>query len=130
MQRLILIIDDEVSIRKFLQFHLDKNYRVITMESGKEALIWLNEGNFPDVIVTDINMPFVDGKLVIKELKSQKLTNAIPIIVMSANSNGWGCAECLEVGAEDFILKPIDPFDLQQKIKEIISRGAIFGNAI
>ncbi len=61
MKKQILAVDDDSSIRELLEFLLRNNYNVITKKDGMEAMMWLSEGNIPDLIITDIDMPRLNG---------------------------------------------------------------------
>lgn len=114
-QRKILVVDDNDEITAYLRELFSDSFIVITARNGKEgldkALLSL-----PEIILTDINMPEMDGKQLCKLLKSNSLTNHIPIILISAQSQPHEQIEGLQLGADDFIEKPFNANVLKQKV--------------
>lgn len=100
----ILIVEDEVDSREMLDILLqDEGYEVLTAANGREALHVL-ESATPDVIVTDIMMPFMGGEELLSELRKDAKSKTIPVIVMSAGDRG----EVARRFAAAFVPKPFD----------------------
>lgn len=118
-KRTILIIDDEIDALTLLSRTIGAAYDVITKHDGAEALRWLQSGNVPDLIITDVMMPNMDGTEFIKILRSSKSHRHTPIIVVSANSDVRTRIKFLQIGANDFIGKPIHPEELVLRINNI-----------
>lgn len=118
-KRTILIIDDEIDALTLLSRIIGASYDVITKHDGAEALRWLQSGNVPDLIITDVMMPNMDGTEFIKILRSSKSHRHTPIIVVSANSDVRTRIKFLQIGANDFIGKPIHPEELVLRINNI-----------
>ena len=114
-QRKMLVIDDNEEITTYLRELFSDTFIVITARNGKEgmdkALLAL-----PEIILTDINMPEMDGKQLCRQLRSNSLTNHIPIILISAQSQPHEQIEGLQMGADDFIEKPFNANVLKQKV--------------
>lgn len=114
-QRKMLVIDDNVEIISYLRELFSDSFTVLTAKDGKEgldkALLSL-----PEIILTDINMPEMDGKQLCRQLRSNSLTNHIPIILISAQSQPHEQIEGLQMGADDFIEKPFNANVLKQKV--------------
>lgn len=115
----ILVVDDDATIR-FLLKSLLRDYEVFTMEDGFDALAWLNM-NMPDLIVMDMEMPTIDGRKLLKRIKSSYKHRHIPIVVMSATDNQIIQSSFYKLGASDFIIKPFMGCDFVSRIKEAMN---------
>ncbi len=103
----ILVVDDNLVVLKLLRHLLEsEDYLVITAENGVEALKLASTEN-PDIIVTDYEMPEMDGVMLIKKLKSQAATRHIPIMMLTARDEEESELEGLNAGADDYLTKPI-----------------------
>ncbi len=118
-KRTILIIDDEVDSLTLLSRAIGTSYNVIAKNDGSEALRWLQAGNVPDLIITDVMMPNMDGAEFIKILRSSKSHRHTPIIVVSANSDVRTRIKFLQLGANDYLAKPLYPEELMLRINNI-----------
>jgi two-component system, chemotaxis family, chemotaxis protein CheY len=122
MEKIILTVDDECATLAILQTTLKKNYTIIKKNNGKEALEWLHEGNLPDAIVTDLTMPEMDGLALVKHLRASGLFRHIPVIMLSAHETSNTKIECLKSGADDYLIKPFNPQELELRINNLITR--------
>jgi type IV pilus assembly protein PilB len=103
----ILVVDDNLVVLKLLRHLLEsEDYLVITAENGVEALA-LASTETPDIIVTDYEMPEMDGVMLIKKLKSQTDTRSIPVMMLTARDEEESELEGLDAGADDYLTKPI-----------------------
>jgi diguanylate cyclase (GGDEF)-like protein len=102
---LVLLIDDDADSRALAEFQLADSYTVLQAASGAEGL-GLAIDRRPDVIILDVLMPDLDGTSVMRKLAIDPVTREIPVIFLSAVSEGEERARALEVGAVDFITKP------------------------
>ena len=118
----ILVVDDKPSISKLIVQFLSQNFAVHTEEDGLKALTWLQEGNIPDMILTDLQMPNIDGMELIKRLKESGYFKDIPIIVLSSKEGSEDRIKCLRLGADDYIVKPFNPEELLIRIEKILNR--------
>ncbi len=118
----MLAIDDEVSIQLILQHYFKEDFTVITKGNGKEALAWMQEGNIPDIIVADINMPEMDGYTFIDHVRSSGFLKNIPMIMLSGSDSTDNKIRCLEAGADDFMVKPFNPRELAARLNGILRR--------
>jgi two-component system chemotaxis response regulator CheY len=73
MKKTLLIVDDDLSILKLLSFILSKDYEIVVKNNGIEAFSWLEDGNLPKLIISDLQMPYFDGQSFIKECKNKRL---------------------------------------------------------
>jgi len=120
---LMLAIDDEVSIQLILQHYFKEKFSVITKGNGKEALAWMQEGNIPDIIVADINMPEMDGNAFIDQVRSSGFLKNIPMVMLSGSDTTDNKIRCLEAGADDFMVKPFNPRELAARLNGILRRS-------
>ena len=118
----LLIIDDESSTRKVLEHFLKKEFVVTLKNDGMEGMNWLEAGNDADFIIADLNMPNLNGKELIKVIRSSNLFSEVPIIILSGTDESKERIECLNLGADDFMMKPFNPMEVHAKIKAILRR--------
>ena len=121
-KRTILIVEDNQNIGLLLQYIFSKNYEVIYKENAEAALEFLKEGLLPDLIITDFFMPGMNGDEFIEKLKESFLYRDIPVIVVSANDDSRIRINLLQNGAEDFILKPFNPQELEIRVSTLLKR--------
>ena len=118
----ILVVDDKISISKLISQFLSQTFEVHTEQDGFKALAWLQEGNMPDLILTDLQMPNMDGFELITKIKESGYFSDIPIIVLSSQESSEDRVKCLKLGAEDYIMKPFNPEELLIRIERVLSR--------
>jgi len=115
----ILVVDDELSITRFLRAYLeDRGYAVLIAMDGEEALKTF-ENELPDIVLLDINMPNLDGFEVCRLLREW---SKVPIIMLSARGEPSDKVKCLELGADDYITKPFVSDELAARIKAVLRR--------
>src|SRR4051812_32334682 len=102
----ILIIDDEPSILKLLTFILSSEYNLIIKTSGIEAMSWLEEGNDPDLIISDLMMPYFDGSTLIKNLKISGFYRDTPVILLSGASDLAEKVNSMPFKIDSYLEKP------------------------
>lgn len=123
IKRSLLIIDDEPSITKILEHFLKKDFNVMIKNDGSEAMLWLEQGNQVDLIIADLNMPNLSGKEFLKVAKASNLYSEIPIIILSGSDESSERIQCLNLGADDFMIKPFNPMEVHAKINAILRRS-------
>ncbi len=119
MKKKLLAVDDEKSILMILDFVFGKKYEVTQKNNGKEALTWMQEGNIPDVIIADLNMPELDGFEFIEQVRSSGFYRNIPLIMLSGNESTQDKIKALKNGADDYLVKPFNPEELEARIDNI-----------
>ena len=118
----ILVADDEQMLRTALSRMLGKlGYDVVAAENGRAALDSIKRQRI-DVVITDINMPELDGMELLRVLKADKETRDIPVIVVSSQDDLTSVARCIELGAEDHLGKPYQPTLLQARVRAALER--------
>lgn len=116
MKKNILILDDSRPILTLLHVILNKQFQVFAVSNAFDAMKWLSDGNTPDLIISDIQMPEIDGWEFITNLKSSLVYDTIPIIVLSGADRLEVEEECRIHGIAYYILKPFDPVILLDKV--------------
>lgn len=115
----ILIVDDDAQLRSTIQMVLKlKGYEVIDADNGTSALK-LARAALPDLIISDINMPQADGFTALSDLRKDPTTAAIPLILMTGETDGAGMRKGMELGADDFLSKP---FAMNALLKAVEAR--------
>ncbi|MCY3986394.1 MAG: response regulator transcription factor [Candidatus Dadabacteria bacterium] len=125
MRKLVAVIDDEKDILNLITHHLKREgYQVKTFQSGKDFLLYVNSVP-PDLVLLDIMLPGMDGLEICKILKNQPSTESIPIIMITAKSTEADIVVGLELGADDYIVKPFRTRELVARVKSIMRRYTI-----
>jgi len=117
----VLIADDHEVNRELLEFVLEETYTVISAKDGEEALEMATQKPYPDIILLDIMMPKLNGYEVCQRLKENPVTRDIPVIFITAAVSQENETKGLEVGAIDYITKPITPTIVHARVKNHIS---------
>jgi signal transduction histidine kinase/CheY-like chemotaxis protein len=118
----ILIVEDNRNLRELLKGGLREYYAVTEAENGMEALEKINEHR-PDLIITDLMMPGLDGLNLCRQLKQDPAFSQIPIILITAKSPETGRIEGMEAGADAYIAKPFGLEELLRKIEQLTKRS-------
>jgi OmpR family response regulator RpaB len=115
----ILVVDDEASIRRILETRLSMiGYRVVTACDGQEALEAFHD-HHPDLVVLDVMMPKLDGYGVCQELRKE---SDVPIVMLTALGDVADRITGLELGADDYVVKPFSPKELEARIRCVLRR--------
>lgn len=115
----ILVVDDEASIRRILETRLKMvGYEVFTAADGEEAIEAYQKHN-PDLVILDVMMPKMDGYGVTREIRK---TSETPIIILTALGDVSERITGLELGADDYVIKPFSPKELEARVKAVLRR--------
>jgi len=119
----ILAVDDSQTIRKLIKFILKmKNYDVVLASNGVDAYEYFVEESF-DLLITDLNMPKMNGVELIKKVRNSEMNSDIPIILISTESEEKDFAMCYNAGANSYIEKPFKPLRLLDEVVKYIEKG-------
>ena len=115
----ILVADDDRNICELLRMYLEKEgYTVVLAGNGEEALSKFDEEN-PDIILLDVMMPRLDGWQVCRELRKK---SECPIIMITAKGETFDKVLGLELGADDYVVKPFEPKEIVARVKAVLRR--------
>lgn len=117
----ILIVDDSASIRELVGISLEDNgYSVIKGCDGKDGLDKLQENRNVDMIITDLNMPIMDGLTFLKEIRKHERYQYVPILILTTESNVNMRNEAKSLGATGWIIKPFEKDKLIKVIQKVM----------
>lgn len=119
----VLIVDDSPMMCRFLGMFLEKKFDILSYTDSKEALAWIGDGFTPDLIVTDLDMPGMNGLELIRALRAA-FPN-LPIMVVSGSKNSNERIKALEAGANDFLLKPFHPSELELRVNKLMEKDTV-----
>ena len=123
MTRKVLIVEDEPDILELVSYNLEQaGFEVIAAESGEEGLR-LAEEKLPSLVALDLMLPGLDGLEVCRLLKQKARTRDIPVLMLTARAEEVDRIVGLELGADDYVVKPFSPRELVLRIKAILRRG-------
>jgi two-component system, chemotaxis family, chemotaxis protein CheY len=117
----ILVIEDDAPLCWLLGKILHPKYEVIIMNNGMEAWSWLSEKNIPDLIITDIRMPSLDGIELLENIRISGLLNDIPVIMLSGFLDGAKKKQCMDMGAFAYLVKPFEPQMLLSEVQRALT---------
>ena len=112
----ILVVDDEISIRQILEMRLSiRGYEVFLAANGEDALDLFKKEQ-PDLVILDIMLPKIDGYEVCSEIRKE---SKVPIIMLTALGDINDRVTGLELGADDYVMKPFSPKELEARIQDL-----------
>ncbi|MFW6181175.1 MAG: response regulator [Spirochaetota bacterium] len=122
MNELIAVVDDEPDITELVSLHLARSgFRVRTFSTGKELLGFFT-GQVPDLLVLDLMLPDVDGLDLCRRVRANERYAAVPIIMLTARAEETDRVLGLELGADDYVVKPFSPKELVARVKAVLRR--------
>ena len=119
--RKILVIEDDTLLCWLLKKIVGVNADVIIMNDGLEAWRWLSEGNYPDLVISDLKMPSLDGVGLLQNMNSSATLKEIPVIILSGFEDPVKRRECMNLGAFTYLVKPFEPSLLIQRVDEALT---------
>lgn len=120
MSKTIMTVDDSASVRQMVSFTLkEQGYQVVEAVDGKDALAKIN-GQKVDMVITDLNMPNLDGIGLIRGVRSNATTKFVPIIMLTTESQDSKKQEGKAAGATGWIVKPFKPEQLLAVVKKVL----------
>jgi signal transduction histidine kinase/DNA-binding NarL/FixJ family response regulator len=119
----VLVVDDNADMRAYLTRLLGPHWTVRTTANGEEALGAVAERR-PDIVVTDVMMPRVDGFELLRALRSDETTRDIPVIMLTARAGQEASVEGLDAGADDYLAKPFRADELIARVRVALERAA------
>src|SRR5471030_3070200 len=128
MKKVLLIVDDDLSILKLLNFILSKDYDIVVKTSGFDALDWLENGNMPELIISDLAMPTFDGQAFVKNVKISGFYGDIPVVLLSAAHDLDEQVSTMPFKVDAYLHKPFNPTSLKTEISKILQDYAASHN--
>ena len=119
-KRSMLLVDDESAIGLIIQIQFSKDYNITVLKNGLDAIKWLLDGNIPDLIVLDLNMPEMNGIQFLKEVRKYRFFKNIPMIVLSGEESSSKKIEAFASGANDYLTKPFNPAELRVRMERFL----------
>lgn len=123
MAKQILIIDDDPLIRQLLNSYLCKDFTIELKSDGQQALHWLKSGNRPDLVLLDMEMPEMNGRVFIRRIKNSPLHKNIPVVIISGTASNLLRNSFIKAGAADYIVKPFQQDDLKNVISLLLNKS-------
>ncbi len=121
----IMIVEDEADIRELMRYNLEREgYQVTECASAEDALVYL-EKSTPDIILLDLMLPGTDGFALCRKIRALEKTELTPVIMVTARNEDADIVAGLEVGADDYIIKPFSARILLARIKAVLRRCAV-----
>jgi DNA-binding response OmpR family regulator len=118
----ILVVDDDKTTRKLLTLYLKaKGYEVVAAENGLDAMEKLGTENI-NLVVTDMNMPYMDGIELTKNLRADENWKTIPIVMVTTEADEDEKKKALEAGVDDYLVKPANAEQISDSIKKILKK--------
>lgn len=120
-QQAILVVDDDPALNRLLLAILEKPGRQVLVATTAVAILEALAIRRVDLVLLDVGLPDLDGRLVLASLRKNPLTATLPVVVISASDEDWIESECLALGAVAFVRKPFDPIALGEQVTQLLA---------
>ena len=121
-KKTILIVDDSEAIREYSKSLLENEYEIVTKNDGQEALDYLNKGNRPNLILSDMEMPIMNGRTFVRRVFSDPRYGKIPVIFITTVNSEMLINSFKNMGISDYIIKPFKPEVLIEKVHGMLEK--------
>lgn len=138
---LLLVVEDTPDLQDYIRTILEDSYEVVTARNGREALDLIGDGErgmrkdtraplIPDLIISDLMMPEMDGYQLLTALKNNAATQSIPVIMLTARADRADRLKALRIGVDDYLTKPFDEEELLVRIENLLANQAMRKEAV
>ena len=121
---LVLVVDDHADMRAYVAQCLEAEFRVLTAAEGEAGLAQITD-TLPDLVVSDLMMPVLDGLELCRRLKTDERTSHIPVVLLTARTADGSRLAGLELGADDYLTKPFRPQELRARVRNLLHQRAL-----
>jgi len=121
-QTKILIVEDDIYMQLILKEFLSNVYETEVCINGMDALVTIQNGNIPDLIISDLNTAKLSGLELLGQLQASDFFRKIPVIIVSGEDSSEKRILCLNAGADDYIVKPFNPAELEARVRVVLRR--------
>ena len=125
----ILLIEDDNPLCWLVERILGKKYDITVFNNGFDAWCWLSEGHRPDLIISDINMPTLDGIELLENLRNSGLFQDIPVVILSGYEDPEKRKQCQHLGAFTYLVKPFEPRLLLEIVQQALTTSKQYAYA-
>ena len=120
VERTVLVVDDDPVILRLLEVNFEMEGFVVRSAADGEEGLASAKANRPDVIVSDVMMPKMNGLELVRGLKADPDTAGIPVILLSAKAQASDVRDGMDAGADDYVTKPFEPLDLVDRVTKLL----------
>ncbi len=118
---ILLIVEDNKDVARYIESIMSPEYSIKTAGNGQEGFDLASE-EIPDIIISDVMMPVMNGFVLCEKLKTDERTSHIPVILLTAMASEAGKLEGLETGADAYVIKPFNPKEIQVRVKNLVEQ--------
>ena len=120
MARTLLLVDDSVTIQRVIELTFThEDVRVVSVSDGRRALQWL-EGEWPDIVLADVNVPEVDGYALAAHIKDSPRLQHVPVLLLAGAFEPVDQGRIAQIGCDGVLIKPFEPQQLVSRVKELL----------
>ena len=116
-----MVVEDHADVRRYIRGHLQSDYRIVEADDGREGVRVALEV-IPDLVISDVMMPKLDGYELCETLKTDEKTSHIPVILLTARAGEEDKLTGLDTGADDYLVKPFNARELQARVRNLIEQ--------
>lgn len=116
-----LLVEDNEDIAQLVEFIVKREgLQVVRARDGREAEHAINAGPAPDLVLLDVMLPYVDGFQLLARIRGKPAWDSVPVMMLTAKSEEADIIRALEAGANDYVVKPFQPFELLARLKRLL----------
>jgi DNA-binding response OmpR family regulator len=125
----VMVVEDDLPLQMIISKSLEDQFSILAFADGKDALSSLQKGVLPDMLICDLRTQGMGGLELLQQVKSSGFFSAIPVLILSGDESTQTRIKCLDAGADDYMVKPFNPRELEARMKAILRRsGKVFQN--